>query len=203
MKISIIFLIVTILLIISGITLTAQNTDFIKQISSNDELLGLPTTVKTTGSQLMKEPGLASESNFILCTMKKGDSLLIFDFKDDHYLVKYDTMFGYVSRIFVNETVKTIQLRDKKFAEENNKRLDIRKNELAIKYGEKDAQRIINMQIWIGMTSEMAIDSWGHPDDINKTVLENNIREQWIYRKLNSNDVYLYFDNEVLTSWQD
>ena len=73
MKISLIFLIVINLLIIHNSSLTAQNTDIDKQISINTELTGLPTTVKITGSQLMKEPGLTSESNIILLTMKKGD----------------------------------------------------------------------------------------------------------------------------------
>ncbi len=31
------------------------------------------------------------------------------------------------------------------------------------------------------MTKEMALDAWGEPDDINKTVTANLVQEQWVY----------------------
>ena len=52
----------------------------------------------------------------------------------------------------------------------------------------------------------------GEPDDINRTVLTGRVHEQWVYEnKLPSrNDqwyhistYYLYFDNGILTAWQD
>lgn len=63
------------------------------------------------------------------------------------------------------------------------------------------------------MTSKMAIESLGYPSKINKTTLKGLISEQWIYEKdeLNKsilmktfrNDVYLYFDNNILKAIQD
>ena len=59
---------------------------------------------------------------------------------------------------------------------------------------------IINNQIQLGMTKEMVIDSWGRPDDINRTVGSWGVHEQWVYER---NKTYLYFENGILTSWQD
>lgn len=57
----------------------------------------------------------------------------------------------------------------------------------------------MSCKIWIGMTREMAVDSRGEPEDINRTVTNYGTSEQWIYSSKN----YLYFDNGKLTSWQD
>lgn len=49
------------------------------------------------------------------------------------------------------------------------------------------------------MTNAMARESWGLPEDINRTVGAWGVHEQWIY----PGNVYLYFENGILTSWQD
>ena len=53
-----------------------------------------------------------------------------------------------------------------------------------------------------GMTDEMAIESWGEPDEVNRSVNAFGTNEQWIYGSITSRK-YLYFDNGILTSWQD
>ncbi len=53
-------------------------------------------------------------------------------------------------------------------------------------------------KITFGMTREMVIASWGQPDDVNRTVTQLRTHEQWVY-----NDEYVYFDDGVVTSWQD
>ncbi len=67
------------------------------------------------------------------------------------------------------------------------------------KYGAEIGRKIAGYQIWLGMTSEMARDSRGRPEDINRTVTASGVHEQWIYGEHR----YLYFDNGILTSWQD
>ncbi|GAH38631.1 unnamed protein product [marine sediment metagenome] len=52
------------------------------------------------------------------------------------------------------------------------------------------------------MTKEQVEVSWGKPRDINKSVGSWGVHEQWIYRKF-SHSTYLYFENGILTSWQD
>ena len=66
-------------------------------------------------------------------------------------------------------------------------------------YGVGIARRIINGEYWIGMTSSQAYDSLGYPDKKNLSKGEWGEHEQWIYR---SRDLYLYFENDKLTSLQ-
>jgi hypothetical protein len=58
---------------------------------------------------------------------------------------------------------------------------------------------IAKHRIFIGMTSDEAIASWGLPTDVNRTAGKWGIHEQWIY----GDNTYLYFENNKLTSWQD
>lgn len=60
-------------------------------------------------------------------------------------------------------------------------------------------QKIREGKIWLGMTSDMALASWGEPSDVNRTVTAIGVTEQWVYSLGN----YLYFTDGILTSWQD
>jgi len=59
-------------------------------------------------------------------------------------------------------------------------------------------QTVINRKIRLGMTKQQVIESWGKPKDINRTVSRYSVHEQWVY-----SNAYLYFENGVLTTWQD
>ncbi len=59
-------------------------------------------------------------------------------------------------------------------------------------------QDILNGTIRLGMTKEMVTASWGKPSDINRSVGVWGVHEQWIY-----GDTYVYFEDGILTSWQD
>jgi len=48
------------------------------------------------------------------------------------------------------------------------------------------------------MTKEQVLASWGKPEDINRSVGRWGVHEQWIY-----DSTYLYFENGILTSFQD
>jgi len=53
-------------------------------------------------------------------------------------------------------------------------------------------------EIYIGMTKEMVLMSWGSPKDVNRTITRWGVREQWVY-----DSQYLYFENGKLTTIQD
>jgi len=59
-------------------------------------------------------------------------------------------------------------------------------------------QLIKDGKIKIGMTQEMVLLSWGQPKDVNKMVGEWGVHEQWVY-----GTNYLYFENGVLSSYQN
>lgn len=73
-----------------------------------------------------------------------------------------------------------------------------RRRELAAKWGTVVGPRIGRHEVWIGMTSDMARASIGDPREINRTVTAHGIHEQWVYTGR-----LLYFEDGVLTAWQD
>ncbi|MBR6847064.1 MAG: hypothetical protein IKM74_02925 [Bacteroidales bacterium] len=72
---------------------------------------------------------------------------------------------------------------------------EARKKMLTEKYGEENANLISLQQVAIGMTKEMCHEAWDTPDNVNKTVVDGIVTEQWIYPK----GSYLYFTDGILT----
>lgn len=54
-------------------------------------------------------------------------------------------------------------------------------------------------KVFVGMTQEQVIMSWGKPRKVNTTITTSGKQEQWVCW----NDAYLYFTNGILTSIQD
>lgn len=87
--------------------------------------------------------------------------------------------------------------KQKQLAELKKLRAD-RIRKLFGKHGTETVNRIINGDIWIGMTKLMAEHSVGPAKKINRTVTSTQVHEQWVY-----DEMYLYFENGILTSFQD
>ena len=73
-----------------------------------------------------------------------------------------------------------------------------RKAELTKRFGASNAALIIEGKVRIGMTKAMCEESWGTPDDINKSVGSWGTHEQWVY-----GNSYLYFEDGKLTAIQN
>ena len=73
-----------------------------------------------------------------------------------------------------------------------------RRNALTKEYGATVAMDLLAGKIWLGMTAMMTLESLGAPEERNRSVGSWGVHEQWVY-----GDNYLYFENDVLTSWQD
>lgn len=67
------------------------------------------------------------------------------------------------------------------------------------KYSQPYADRIFQHKVWVGMSKDEAIESWGKPKDINTTITENMEREQWVYGE----GQYLYLENGIVTTIQN
>jgi len=157
-----------------------------------------------------------------------GSVVRVFFESNGTYLkAKYNSEYGYISKgafdksTFSEDLVnylefskdKRLKDRGQKDAEraadqhkrtmqgirEAEKRDAERKKMLVSKYGKVTAEKIIAKRIWIGMTDEQARQSWGSPDDRNRSVYSFGVKEQWVYR----HGRYLYFQDGILTSWQD
>ena len=101
---------------------------------------------------------------------------------------------------FEKEPVVRVNYAQQRALAEKKRREDFIENNPNINQNFKN--QILNGQISIGMTREMAEASWGKPADINRTVTATLVREQWVYGS-GSNRRYLYFRNGILDSFQD
>ena len=142
---------------------------------------------------LKDEPGIFGNK---IIEIEKNDSIKIYNwYKKYYFKASYKGKVGYV----FEEGIKI----DKKLIEyivENLKKNDTKLAYLVDEYGLKLAYKLNSGSYWRGMTKKMAIDGVGKPDEINKTTGSWGIHEQWVYRKKN---IYLYFENGKLTSYQD
>ena len=62
-----------------------------------------------------------------------------------------------------------------------------------------ECRRVAARLIVLGFKKEHVIASWGEPKDIHRSVGAWGVHEQWVY----GGGRYLYFENDILTSWQD
>jgi hypothetical protein len=86
-----------------------------------------------------------------------------------------------------------------KKAEERRKQEYIKRRAERIKTFPLEIQKTIKEgKVQLGMTKEQVIFSWGKPERINRSVGSWGVHEQWVY-----GSSYLYFQNDILTSWQD
>jgi len=131
-------------------------------------------------------------------------------------LAENGTESGYIRMATVDATQEVKMLFDKIMKDENEKRFakyDAEREALKAKeeaetkegkktrseeiktrfskYGSRVIQNIIDEKIWVGMTDDMLLYSWGQPDKINTTVTTTGKHEQ-----------HVYFEKGKLTSFQ-
>ena len=151
-----------------------------------DSVYKLPNDIKPI---MRMERG--TEVLYVKDVEAKGLSYSLIIYKgEEYYISKY--------ALITEGDLQRRAEQNKKIKEGNTKY----KQSLINKYGDRNANRILEHKIWLGMTDEMAVKSWGNPDDINRTVSTYGVKEQWIYGDI-SNRRYLYFENGILTTWQD
>jgi hypothetical protein len=137
---------------------------------------------------LYDKPGVGGNS---IISIKKGDKVKVFDkSNDNYYQVYFNDVTGFASKAaFITEN----EANQKKETPEQ------RKKYLTEKYGQTNGMKIWKGELWVGMTKVMVLEGLGSPKDTNKTTGQSGVHEQWIY----NGNKYLYFENGVLTSWQD
>jgi len=70
-------------------------------------------------------------------------------------------------------------------------------------YEDPPPRRRFPQDIVLGMTTA-EVRAMRRPAAINRTVTANSVHEQWVYRPRGRyGTIYLYFDNGLLTAWQD
>lgn len=96
-----------------------------------------------------------------------------------------------------SEEEKLIEKKIRELKQEQD-RIDF-KNYCIAKWGTKMGSYIAEGRVILGMNKEMCISAWGHPINVNRTMLKGLVSEQWVYGW----STYLYFDNGILTTIQD
>ena len=124
------------------------------------------------------------------------------DIKDSlEFLEKYhpETRECAEAKKIYRQALKELEADRKKVSKEEAKTKSVER--IMAKYGcsRGVAESINNRHIQLGMTKEMVIAAIGRPRDINRTGGSFGIHEQWCY----PGNVYLYFENGILTTWQD
>ncbi len=72
------------------------------------------------------------------------------------------------------------------------------------KWGKKTARAIAAHEIIIGMPAEAAIESWGHPADVNVNEIGGKKNEQWIYPDAKQKrNKYIYVIDGKVTKVED
>lgn len=95
----------------------------------------------------------------------------------------------------INKSIDSLNEKSSKLDVDLRKAL---KTVYAKRYGRKIGNRIINKQIWKGMTENMLRDSWGKPDRINKNIKKWGRFTQWLYGKIE-----FFFRDGKLTGWEE
>jgi hypothetical protein len=170
------------------------------------------STLKATlrsGAKLKKS---ASPVGELIASLTEDKEVVILDYKDGYFGVCTDSICGYMSDLWiqkndrVNEFIKTKETEEKELRRlEREHKLKSQKEKYAElekkyvkKYGQKTYNELKQGYYWIGMNKEMATISLGSPNDINRTVGSWGVNEQWVY-----DNIYLYFKNGKLTSYQN
>ncbi|KKN67217.1 hypothetical protein LCGC14_0463900 [marine sediment metagenome] len=144
-------------------------------------------------------------SDSIIKTIQKGEKLILFKLEDVFFSAEYEGKRGYIVDVCFKFTDEFLTFYEKelervKKEEDEQRRIEIQQwhDFLITEFGRINANRILNHQYWIGMTAVMASNSLGSPKDINKSVGSWGVHEQWVY-----DNTYLYFENGILTSYQN
>jgi hypothetical protein len=72
------------------------------------------------------------------------------------------------------------------------------------KFGKKTARAIMDHEVFAGMPSEAALESWGKPAKVNRSELNGHINEQWVSPTPQSNkNRYIYFVDGKVGRWDE
>jgi hypothetical protein len=122
------------------------------------------------------------------------------NYKSSTWKVIYKGVKGSISEayIFNNKEYREKFVPEIKPETEKEKHVRMIKN-----YGIVFADDILKKTIRLGQSEWVLKEILGKPDDINRTVGSFGTHEQWVYNKNGSKMKLYYFENHVLTGWQD
>ncbi len=155
----------------------------------------ITATVKSS-TRLFKDKG---DLTSVILIIPSGSAVTYLDSDSTYMHVVYDSNEGYIynKQATIDQAPAGNETDQQQAADQAQQdQPEDRYTYLVNKYGSAMADRIFAGKIWKGMNSEMVRDSWGAAEKINRTINNNFIKEEWVYRK-----TWLYFENNTLVQW--
>jgi hypothetical protein len=153
-------------------------------------------TIKTSTRLFKEKEDLTS----VIMIIPSGSVVAVLDSDSTYFHITFDQNEGYIFRKHAVLDKAPATFKEMQAVGEAKQpvqvQTDSRYEALVSKYGESMADRLYAGKIWKGMDSQMARDSWGTAEKINRVISGNVIKEEWIYRS-----TWLYFENNTLVQW--
>ncbi len=169
--------------------LAIQDTSLIQVPQSETED---PFWVETTSSvRLFRDMGNVSS---VLMYIPLKETVEVFEEIDEYYSASYQGQKGYVFKNKVKPMNFQPAAESTDLTPENK---TDRLTYLQGKYDSKTADALFNHKLWIGMTTQMALDSWGYPKSMDRYLRVEKKYEDWHYTKYK-----LVFEDSNLIRWE-
>ena len=191
------------LFIIGALSINAQ-TDKIERLQALEvnQYQGqdvAPTATVKASTRLFR---IKEDLTSVIVIIPSGSVVTVLDSDSTYYHVGFDDNEGYIFRKHAVMDKAPSTFKEMQTVQSKNDMApvqvitDSRYEALESKYGSAMAARLYAGKIWKGMNSEMARDSWGASEKVNRVISGNIIKEEWIYRS-----TWLYFENNTLLEW--
>ena len=148
------------------------------------------------GGKIRSSPSNPTEAP--LFTFLDTASVKTYSYSDGYFKILHNGLVGYINDLYINDKDEAINHYEKIKQLKLKSQARKSESEMIKKYGKSVYEKLKAGYYWIGMTSEMALISRGLPDQVNSTAGNWGISEQWVYK-----NIYLYFENEKLTSYKN
>lgn len=191
--------------------------DSIEKLITNFDIKELEAKSLKLKCIVSKNTYLSSKPDFSgekIIDVVENDAVLLIDITESGYLyVAFQDKKGYLlkNEVYNSNELESVfnskmlfyntesQKRDSIVIDSIKEQIKIKNAQYIRKYGKELGSLILQKKVKIGMTSEMCVEAWGKPNDINRTTGSWGTHEQWVY----DNDCYLYFENGILTTIQN
>lgn len=195
-----IYFLFSLIILVPGLT---QGNDFFEKnynevVIQDTNQVELPQTetadpfwVETTSSvRFFRDMGNASS---VLMYIPLKETIEVFEEIDEYYSASFQGEKGYILK------AKVKPLNFQAAAESADVTPENKKDKLTYlqeKYDSKTADALFNHKVWVGMTTQMALDSWGYPISMDRYLRVEKNYEDWNYTKYT-----LVFEDSKLIRW--
>ncbi|GAB4286428.1 MAG: hypothetical protein Kow0068_12020 [Marinilabiliales bacterium] len=180
------------------------NAKIIKLEQSGGNSGGVVTTVNSYGGILRDKPSALGTE---LALIKEGEQVTVLNEHVGLYLkVIYKGKTGYLNYSSLNTNTEIDNIISDKTVDNTKTQTIVRTvdtsdpkyKRLASLYGKDNAVKIINHELWKGMSMGMVIESIGKPNEKKSVNTLDGLKETWIYP-----DKEVVFLNGEVDSWSD